>query len=53
MAVTTWNTVPNYDEWGSDTYWSCEDWIQYHKLLKQLQTHDSYNSRNLIYTQEY
>ena len=35
MAVTTWNTVPNYDEWGSDTYWSCEDWIQYHKLLKQ------------------
>lgn len=35
MAVTTWNTVPNYDEWGSDTYWSCEDWVQWHKLLKE------------------
>lgn len=34
MAVTTWNTVPNYDEWGSDSYWSCEDWVQWHKLLK-------------------
>jgi hypothetical protein len=35
MAVTTWNTVPNYDEWGSDSYWSCEEWVQYHKLLKE------------------
>ena len=35
MAVTTWNTVPNYDEWGSDCVWSCADWIQYHKLLKE------------------
>lgn len=35
MAVTTWNTVPNYDEWGSDTYWSCEDWVEWHRLLKQ------------------
>lgn len=35
MAVTTWNTAPNYDEWGRDTYWSCDDWIQWHKLLKQ------------------
>jgi hypothetical protein len=34
MAVTTWNTVPNYDEWGNDTFWSCEDWMQWHKLLK-------------------
>jgi hypothetical protein len=34
MPVTTWNTVPNYDEWGNDTYWSCDDWVQYHKLLK-------------------
>lgn len=34
MAITTWNIVPNYDEWGNDTYWSCDDWIQWHKLLK-------------------
>lgn len=35
MAVTTWNTAPNYDEWGSDSFWSCADWIQWHKLLKE------------------
>jgi hypothetical protein len=35
MAVTTWNTAPNYDEWGSDSYWSCADWVQWHKLLKE------------------
>ena len=33
MAVTTWNTAPDYDQWGIDTSWSCEDWIQWHRLL--------------------
>lgn len=35
MAVTTWNTAPNYDEWGFDSYWNCQDWIQYHQQLKK------------------
>lgn len=35
MAVTTWNTAPDYDQWGIDTYWSCNDWILWHKLLKE------------------
>ena len=35
MSVTTWNTAPDYDQWGNDTYWSCEDWILWHKLLKE------------------
>lgn len=34
MAVTTWNTAPNYDEWGPDSSWNCDDWIQWHRLLK-------------------
>lgn len=34
MGVTTWNTAPDYDQWGIDTSWSCEDWIQWHKELK-------------------
>ena len=34
MAVTTWNSVPDYDEWGRDSSWNCGDWIQWHKLLK-------------------
>ena len=34
MAVKTWNTAPDYDEWGNDTWWACEDWTQWHKLLK-------------------
>jgi hypothetical protein len=34
MAVTTWNTAPDYDQWGIDTYWNCNDWILWHKFLK-------------------
>jgi uncharacterized membrane protein (DUF2068 family) len=34
MAVTTWNTAPDYDEWGIDDSWDCNDWMQWHKLLK-------------------
>ena len=35
MAVTTWNTAPDYDEWGNDTWWSCAEWIQWHWQLKK------------------
>jgi hypothetical protein len=35
MAVTTWNTAPDYDQWGADTWWNCNDWILWHKLLKE------------------
>jgi hypothetical protein len=33
MAVINWNTVPDYDEWGVDTWWNCQDWIMWHKRL--------------------
>jgi hypothetical protein len=33
MAVINWNTAPDYDEWGSDSWWDCQDWIMYHKKL--------------------
>jgi hypothetical protein len=33
MAVITWNSVPDYDEWGYDNYWSCDNWVEYHKKL--------------------
>lgn len=26
-------SAPDYDEWGWDTYWSAEDWMDYHKAL--------------------
>lgn len=35
MAVTNWNTAPDYDQWGSDTWWNCNDWILWHKFLKE------------------
>jgi hypothetical protein len=35
MAVTSWNSTPNYDEWGRDTAWSCADWARWHTLLKE------------------
>jgi len=34
MSVTSWNTAPDYDQWGSDTSWSCNDWILWHQYLK-------------------
>jgi hypothetical protein len=34
MAVTTWDTAPDYDQWGYDTWWNCNDWILWHKFLK-------------------
>ena len=33
MALITWDSAPDYDEWGIDTFWSCEDWITWHKKL--------------------
>lgn len=35
MIVRTWNTVPDYDEWGADSYWSADHWMQWHKQLKE------------------
>lgn len=35
MAVTKWSDIPNYDEWGKDTYWSCDDWKTWFFLLKE------------------
>jgi hypothetical protein len=35
MAIITWNTVPDYDEWGYDDFWSCDDWITWHKKLAE------------------
>lgn len=32
--VTTWDIAPNYDEWGYDTSWNCDDWMTWHKHLK-------------------
>jgi hypothetical protein len=34
MAVTSYKDIPNYDQWGIDEYWSCSDWIEWHKKLK-------------------
>jgi hypothetical protein len=35
MAVINWNTVPDYDEWGVDSWWNCQEWIMWHKTLVQ------------------
>lgn len=33
MATITADSVPDYDAWGPDDYWSCSDWIQWHREL--------------------
>lgn len=35
MATITADSVPDYDNWGPDDYWTCDDWVLWHKLLKQ------------------
>jgi hypothetical protein len=30
----TENSVPNMDDWGWDNYWNCQDWIEWHKIMK-------------------
>jgi len=43
----TWQSVPLYDEWGWwGEYWSCADWIEWHRQLK---THYGINQANLIF----
>jgi hypothetical protein len=32
MAIS-WNSVPDYDEWGIDNSWKCVDWVNWHKEL--------------------
>ncbi len=31
----TWNDVPDYDEWGVDNYWSCDNWMEWFYALEK------------------
>ncbi len=33
--VITYQSEPDYDEWGKDTYWKTSDWIYWLSLLEQ------------------
>lgn len=33
-VIITADSTPDYDNLGPDTYWSCEQWIEWHKALK-------------------
>lgn len=50
MAVTTWNIVPDYDKWGIDDSWNCDDWVQWHKKLKE---HFGKERANIIWNYAY
>lgn len=32
--MITAQSIPDYDEWGSDSYWTCQEWVLWHKALK-------------------
>jgi len=34
-GIITAESIPDLDEWGIDDYWSCADWITWHKALTQ------------------
>lgn len=33
--IITADSKPDFDSWGPDDYWSCDDWIFWHKKLKE------------------
>lgn len=33
--LITAESVPDYDDWGWDNYWTCNDWVEWHKALKK------------------
>jgi hypothetical protein len=41
----TADSVPDYDEWGPDSYWACTDWVKWHKVLKAKYGADDAKSR--------
>lgn len=32
-AVITADSKPEYDKWGPDNHWSCDDWVNWHKAM--------------------
>lgn len=46
----TANSVPDLDEWGPDSYWSCADWITWHRALK---ARDGQYPANVKFVQEF
>ena len=32
----TWDSVPDFDDWGWDDYWVCSDWVNWHKEMKRV-----------------
>lgn len=41
----TAESKPDYDQWGPDDFWSCQDWILWHKALKEKYGKDEANVR--------
>ncbi len=35
LNIITADSKPDFDEWGPDNYWSCEEWIYWHGTLKK------------------
>lgn len=38
-------STPNLDDWGWDDYWKCEDWIEWHRAMKEAYGRDKANYR--------
>lgn len=32
--MITADSTPDYDEWGPDTYWRCQDWVDWYSALE-------------------
>lgn len=48
VYTITAESLPDYDDWGSDDYWSADDWIAWHKALKARYGVQAANEKFLI-----
>lgn len=43
----TESSTPNLDDWGIDDYWTCSDWMEWHKAMKSQKGKEYANSEFL------
>ena len=44
LGEITASSTPDYDNWGWDSFWSCAEWIAWHKALKNAYGQDQANA---------
>tara|TARA_R110002110_G_scaffold245836_1_gene462275 strand:+ start:1201 stop:1617 length:417 start_codon:yes stop_codon:yes gene_type:complete len=52
VETIQYNSIPDLDAWFPDTFWSCEQWITWHKLNVKESGQDIANSKFIYWWDE-